>query len=191
MQKTNTKTKPQMNAKVLAAAGVLIAMNIVLARLLAIPIGSTLRITVSATPIFLSGLWFGPIVGGLCGGISDLVGCILQGYAPNPLILVTSVLNGVIPALMFRYVFKNKLNYGKVLLIVLIHGIIGSLGFTALGLHLYYGTPWSVLYTTRLIQTVALIAANSVLVNVLYESPLTDFVTRNFFAVPAAARKQG
>lgn len=190
MEKMNTKQTPK-GARMLAAAGVLIAMNIILARVFAIPIGTTLRVSVSATPIFLSGLWFGPLVGGMCGAVSDIIGCILQGYAPNPFIFITSVLNGVMPALMLRYLFKNKLNFGKVFLIVLAHAVIGSLGFTTVGLHVYYGTPWGVLYASRTIQTAALVAANSVLVNLLYTSPLTSFVTRNFFTIPATARKQG
>lgn len=132
-------------------AGVMIAMNLVLARVLAINIGSTLRITVSATPIYLAGLWLGPLVGGICGGVSDLLGCLIQGYAPNPFILVTSVLAGVIPAIMKKYVFHDKLNTWKIAVMVVLHGLIGSLGFTTAGLHIYYGTPWSVLYTTRTI----------------------------------------
>ena len=47
--------KNENKVRILAFAGVLIAMNIVLARLVAINIGPTLRITVSQTPIFLAG----------------------------------------------------------------------------------------------------------------------------------------
>ena len=51
--------------RIMAFAGVIIAMNIVLARLVAINIGPTLRITVSQTPVYLAGFWFGPVVGGI------------------------------------------------------------------------------------------------------------------------------
>ena len=70
--------------RIMAFAGVIIAMNIVLARLVAINIGPTLRITVSQTPVYLAGFWFGPVVGGICGFLGDLIGSLLQGYAPNP-----------------------------------------------------------------------------------------------------------
>ena len=53
--------------KIMVFAAVLIAMNIVLSRILSISIGPTLRITVSQTPVYLAGFWFGPVVGGLCG----------------------------------------------------------------------------------------------------------------------------
>ena len=51
----------KLNVKTIVFAAVLVAMNLVLSRVLAINIGSTLRITVSATPIYLASLWFGQI----------------------------------------------------------------------------------------------------------------------------------
>ncbi len=178
----------KLNIKTIVFAGVLVAMNLVLARVLAINIGPTLRITLSTTPIFLASLWFGPVVGGICGVTADLLGCLLQGYAPNPFILVTSLLSGVIPAVMKKYVFHDRMNTWKIAVVVAIHGLVGSLGFTTVGLHIYYGTPWSVLYTTRAIQTVALVIANSVLVSILYQSPLTAYTSREF-AVGRAHRR--
>lgn len=59
----------KLNVKTIVFAAVLVAMNLVLSRVLAINIGSTLRITVSATPIYLASLWFGPLVGGLGFGV--------------------------------------------------------------------------------------------------------------------------
>lgn len=169
----------KINIESIVFAGVLVAMNLVLARVLAINIGPTLRITVSATPIFLASLWLGPLVGGICGGASDLLGCLIQGYAPNPFILVTSVLAGVIPAVLKKYAFHDKVNTWKIAVMVAVHGLVGSMGFTTVGLHIYYGTPWSVLYTTRLIQTVALVVANSILVSILYQSVLTRHIKKS------------
>lgn len=166
----------KLNVKTIVFAAVLVAMNLVLSRVLAINIGSTLRITVSATPIYLASLWFGPLVGGICGGL----GCLIQGYAPNPLILVSSVLAGVIPAVFKKYVFRDKVNTWKIAVMLIVHGIVGSLGFTVVGLHVYYATPWSVLYATRVIQTIALTIANTILVSVLYQSALTTYVNQVF-----------
>ena len=166
----------KLNVKTIVFAAVLVAMNLVLSRVLAINIGSTLRITVSATPIYLASLWFGPLVGGICGGLGDLV----QGYAPNPLILVSSVLAGVIPAVFKKYVFRDKVNTWKIAVMLIVHGIVGSLGFTVVGLHVYYATPWSVLYATRVIQTIAQTIANTILVSVLYQSALTTYVNQVF-----------
>ena len=169
----------KLNIKVVVFAGVLIAMNLILTRVLAINIGPTLRITLSDTPIYLAGLWFGPVIGGICGGASDILGCLLSGYAPNPLILGTSVLAGVLPGVMKKYFFHDKVNTWKIAVIAAVHGLIGSMGFTSLGLHIYYGTPWSVLLTTRLVQTIALAVANTLLVSILYQSVLTTYVMQS------------
>lgn len=96
------------NVKVLAFTGVLVAMSIILTRVVAIPIGTSIRLTVGQTPVYLCGFWFGPLVGGICGFLSDFLGAILQGYAPNPMISVTAVLAGVLPGL-FRHFYAKKL----------------------------------------------------------------------------------
>lgn len=170
--------KNENKVRILAFAGVLIAMNIVLARLVAINIGPTLRITVSQTPIFLAGFWFGPVVGGICGFLGDLIGSLLQGYAPNPFISVSAILAGVLPGLL-RHILLKKTDLWRFLVIIGLQGVIGSLGFTCLGLHIYYGTPWSVLYASRLVQTPLLVVVNSVLVFILYRSPLTAYVKKS------------
>lgn len=172
----------KLNGRTIVFAAVLVAMNLVLSRVLAINIGPTIRITISATPIYLASLWFGPLVGGICGGLGDLLGCLIQGYAPNPLILVSSVLSGVLPAVFKKYVFRDRINTWKIAVMLIVNEIIGSLGFTVLGLHVYYATPWSVLYATRTLQTIALTIANTILVSLLYQSALTPYVNQIFAA---------
>ena len=185
--------KQQMSIKTVAAAAVLVAMNIILSRVFAINVGPTLRITISTTPIFLAGLWFGPLTGAVCGATGDLLGSLFQGYAPNPLITAAAVLCGLLPGLMNKYLFHGRINYWKVLLIAGIHGLAGSMGLTLLGLHLMYGRPMAELFVSRGVQTAALVIVNSILVNLLYSSPLTALVNRMFFrnGTRAGARRRG
>lgn len=177
MKKNNLK-----NIKILVFAAMMVAMNIVLSRVLAIPVGPTLRITFSQVPIYLCGFWFGPLVGGISGFLGDLIGSLIQGYAPNPFISMSAILTGVLPALMKRHVFHDRITWWRVAVMLALNGIIGSLGLTTLGLHLYYGTPWSVLYATRPFQTILLAATNTILVTVLYKSVLTTFIHQNVLA---------
>lgn len=174
MQKTSLK-----NVKVLACAAMLVAMNIVLSRVLSIKVGETIRITFSQVPIYLCSLWFGPIVGGISGLAGDMLGCFMTGYAPNPLLSVSAVLTGVIPAVMSTYVFKKNLNWWKIAIMLAVNGLLGSMGFTIIGLHLLTGQPWTVLYVSRLLQTVTLTVTNTILVTILYKSALTGFVQQN------------
>lgn len=166
----------KLNNRTVVFAGVLVAMNIILSRFFSIRIGDTLRISLGFTPLFLAGLWFGPVVGGICGMVSDFIGCILQGYQINPFLMMTAILAGALAGIFKNYVFQNELKWWKISLIVALHGIVGSLGFSTVGLHVFYGTPWSVLYATRSVQTVGLVIANSLLVSLLYQSPVTQLM---------------
>ena len=166
----------KLTTRVIAFAAVLIAMNIVLSRFLAINVGAYIRLTPSQVPIILAGLWFGPAVGGICGAVGDLMGSIIQGYAPNVFITVSAILTGVLPALMKRYLFQDKINMWKLGLMLTVNGLVGSLGFTCLGLHLYYGTPYAALYAARPLQTLFSVIVNTLLTQMLFVSPLTAMV---------------
>lgn len=85
----------KLNVKTIVFAAVLVAMNLVLSRVLAINIGSTLRITVSATPIYLASLWFGPLVGGICAGRGNLRWSGRSAGMSDPGICTESIDSGV------------------------------------------------------------------------------------------------
>ncbi len=165
----------KLNVKTVVFAGVLIAMNIILTRFLSIDL-PFLRITFGPVPVFLAGLWMGPVVGGICGGIGDIIGCIIKGYALNPFITLTSMLAGILAGVFKVYVFKGKLDIKKIAVIVSLHGLFGSMILTTIGLHIYNGTPYVVMIPSRAVQTVCLVIANTILVHVLYKSALTKYV---------------
>lgn len=180
----------KINTKVLAYAGVLIAMNVVLVRVVAIPIGPTLRITVGNVPIVLASFWFGPVVGAICGGLGDLIGCILSGYAPIPLLLVSSVLTGFLPYFFKKFVVKaisnhdNKAGmYGKgfvrMIIMMAIVNLITSQGLSTLGLAQWQGVGFLEMFILRLPQNILLTITNSILVLLLYASPVTSFVVNS------------
>ena len=162
----------KMNTRTLAYAGVLIALNVILSRFLSIPIGNLFRISFGSVPVFLSGLWFGPLTGGLTGLIGDLIGCAVNGYAPNPFITVSAVLNGVIPALFVRFLRKKTSPlkyYLKFLLVLALNFLITSQGFTVLGLSVMYGMPFGATFVSRIPQSLCLCAVDAFLCSVLFK----------------------
>ncbi|WP_130838108.1 folate family ECF transporter S component [Lachnoclostridium sp. Marseille-P6806] len=156
----------------LAYAGVLIAMNVVLSRLVSIPIGHSLRISVSSVPVMLGGLWLGPVFGGAIGFVGDMLGCAFSGYAPNPLITCSAVLTGVIPGLLGSFIRKGASVQGKLLrLLPVVAGMmmITSQGFTTLGISVMYRLPFGATWLTRIPQTLLLIPLNAFLTAVFYD----------------------
>lgn len=106
------KTKPKLKRKYniptikIAYIAVLVALNVALSAVS--PRIGTLKITVTYTLCFLAGYFFGPLVGIAVGGIGDLLGTLINGNVPNPIILLASCLLGAIPGLV-RYIRIRKL----------------------------------------------------------------------------------
>lgn len=67
----------------------------------------TQKLTMTYTICFLAGYIQGPFGGGLVGGGADLMGCFINGFAPNPIILLSSCLIGIIPGII-RYIRPKK-----------------------------------------------------------------------------------
>ncbi len=142
------------NLRAIIMTAILAAMSIVLGKFLQIPIGDSFRISLENLPLILASFMFGPILGGACGLVADLLGCVLRGYAIIPLITVASCVMGIIPGLLTRYVFKKDTT-----LFVMISGftshVICSMIIKTIALHMAYGMPYATLIPTRvLIYTV-------------------------------------
>ncbi|MDE5563661.1 MAG: folate family ECF transporter S component, partial [Oscillospiraceae bacterium] len=73
------------NVRVLIIAALLIAMSIVFGKVLSFTIGP-LRISFENLPILMAGIFFGSIIGMVVGAAADVIGCLIVGYAINPII---------------------------------------------------------------------------------------------------------
>ncbi|MCC8066747.1 MAG: folate family ECF transporter S component [Clostridiales bacterium] len=160
--------------------GLLIAMHIVLTRLIVIELGSY-RITVGCVCTILAGLWFGPVGGGICGLVADLLGCLLKGYAVNPLITIAAMMWGIIPALCRPVMSGGKTKKTVFLCVgVVLASICSTLGFTTTGLALINGGKFWVSFTAllpgRTMQWAIMTPIYCVLTVVLYLSPLTGLI---------------
>lgn len=141
--------KKELN--ILVSTGVLAAFSIVFGKFLSFGIGNTVRIGFENLPIILASVAFGPVYGGACGVIADIIGSILRGYDINLLITLAQLLMGVIPAVLTRYVFKSKEALPVFLSTVISH-IICSVLVKSVALYAVYRTPFSPLILSRLIN---------------------------------------
>lgn len=91
--------KRRWSAKTIVFMGFYVAMNIVLTRFCSIDLGP-FRLGFGPAATIMSGLWLGPLAGGVVGMVADLIGCLIDGYAINPLITVSAILWGVVPGAM-------------------------------------------------------------------------------------------
>ena len=156
----------------LVLCGVLVAMQVVLSRFAGVQISEGLRVSFESVPVFLAGLWLGPVCGMCVGAVSDILGTILSGYgAYFPLLTVTPMLVGGLTGLAAPWVRAGR--PWRLIFVVLTVDAVTSLLFGTWALTLYYsivvgrGMPFSVLFLTRIVSKPVTIAVDTVLVLLL------------------------
>lgn len=139
----------KFNTKAMVTLAVLTALSIVLDRLLSVPIGTNIRIHLGVVPVMLAGIWYGPIAGGVVGGLADFLGAsVLSGLGFFPLLIISPILKGVIPGLMGKLALDGKLL--KVALVVFVNAVVTALLVTPLVLSYMYGNPFWTVFVSRL-----------------------------------------
>lgn len=172
MERSSLKTN--WSVTTIAVIGVFIALEIILERLFAINAGDFVRLSFGKICVILIGMWFGPLAGALTGGLSDIIGALMQGYGINPLITLSAITWGVLPAIARKFM---KGSVGIKLMIFTLSMIITSalcnLVFTPLGLVMYYGAKYEAIIGLRAIQFCIATPIYIIISWILYASPLT------------------
>ena len=142
----NTK---KITTKQLVMMAMLIALQIILSRFLSISAWN-MKIGFSFLPIALAGILFGPIHAGLVAVISDIIGAALF---PTAQFLPGFTLTACIVGILYGFLHKNPSNM-RILVIVLLTELIGSLFLNTLWLSQLYHTSYMVLLPTRIFRCV-------------------------------------
>lgn len=160
--------KKVKNLKITASLAMLAAISIVLGKYLAIPVGEIMRFSLESMPIIFAGIAFGPLAGGLCGLVADLVGCLLRGYDINIAVslgaMVIGVISGAMP-IVLRAVGIKKLP--MTIITVAVAHIIGSMLIKTLGLASYYEMPFYLVFLWRVLNYIIVGALDCTVVHIL------------------------
>lgn len=143
---------PLKDPKVLVLLSLFAALSILFGKYLAIPGGDVLRFSFENLPILLAGLHFGPIAGVLVGVLADLLGCLMVGYAINPLVTLGAAAIGLVGGILPRLLPKKLPLLLRLSLSVGIAHILGSVIIKTFGLAAYYSMPFFVLMLWRLLN---------------------------------------
>ena len=127
--------------------GLFVAISIVAGKYLAIRVGDLFRFSLENTSILLAGILFGPLAGMAVGVVADLLGCVLVGYAINPLVTLGAAAIGLVSGLVFRF-FRVKQAFKLTIAVLLAH-LLGSVVLKTIGLAQFYGMPIYVLMGWR------------------------------------------
>ena len=98
------------------------------------------RVTFENLPIILSGLLFGPAVGGCVGMATDIVSYLMssQAFPLNPLVTLGAGAVGLVSGFVARYIIPKK-GTPRIILAALAGHLVGSMILKPIGLYQFYG----------------------------------------------------
>ena len=132
------KNKRSMTTKTMAYCALLAALSVVLARLIGLMPDPSTRFSIEAIPIFLAGMLFGPLAGGMVGFTADFVGCLFSAFGYNPIFCIPPILYGVAGGL-FRHFLAKGTSLWRLALAFLPPVVLGSILYQSATLaYMYY-----------------------------------------------------
>lgn len=177
------KTFSQEKIFKLCCLGILIAMQVVLARFAAVPIGDMMRFSTSFIPVVIAARLYGPLGGMAVYGLGDLVGAIAfpTGGAFFPGYTFTAAVVGLIFGLFLRpvKVKETPLQLGvKIVLSVFSTQLIGSFLLNSFWRSFQTGTPYGAVLMTRLPQCLVSLVVQSLFM-VLFLEKICKVIDKN------------
>ena len=120
----------------LAYCALLAAVSIVMARLLSFATPDGIRWSADKFPLFLAGMLFGPLAGGMTGFVADLLGSLIQ-FGFNPFLCPPAILYGVFGGL-FRWFLVKKFSVLRLGAAYLCPVVLGSILYQSCALSCFY-----------------------------------------------------
>ncbi len=142
------QTQNLKNVKILAAAAFFAAISFVCGKFLAFNIGDTIRFSFENLPLMLVGILFGPTVGVVTAITADIIGCLLRGYAINPILTLAAAFIGFASGFVFNVLKTSKLTFRVTCSVVICHAI-GSIIIKSIGLSIWYSLPFYITLIER------------------------------------------
>lgn len=163
---------PKNNIRTITSMAMLIAISVVLARWIPLFYTGDMRLTLGNIPIILSGIFFGPVAGGVSGFLADIIGCVLvRGEAYFPPLALSPILIGVIPGLCAKFIApKIRKGMGNVLLIspmIIIMNTLTTVLWSTYALSLLLGKGFLILLPGRSLETVLQSVAEIIILSIL------------------------
>ena len=100
------QTKRTQEIKALVYSAMLAALSVVMARLLSFSVAGGVRWSLDKFPLFLAGMFFGPVMGAITGFVADFTGSLMQ-FGFNPLLCFPAIFYGLCGGLLRRFLAKN------------------------------------------------------------------------------------
>ena len=127
----------KITVRTLTYCALLAALSVVLARLIGLMPDAASRFSIESVPIFLAGMFFGPLAGGMVGFVADFVGCMFSPFGYNPVFCIPPILYGVFAG-VFRPYLEKGVTLLRLFLAFLPPVVLGSLLYQSAMLSWFY-----------------------------------------------------
>ena len=148
------------DTKVLTTSALLLALAVILG-FFKIPISDVAEIRLQFLPVACAGMLFGPAVGGITGGLTDVLAFLVKPTGPYfPGFTITGIIQGVLYGLIL---YKKTPSLKRIFIAVLLDSLIIGLILNTVCLAILYGQAVYAVFTARIIKTLIMIPINLLL----------------------------
>lgn len=154
----------KISARTLAKGALLIALNIVITRFLAINFGAV-RISFTFLPIAIGSLMFGSITGAILALIADVLGMLMSGGLPWLGFCVSTVLYG----LSYGILYKKDLTYKRLLPLMIVQAIVIDAILGAFWFYVHAGMPFWASLTERSVNALIMIPVKTFVIKYVWK----------------------
>ena len=146
--------------KTIVITAMLIAVGIILGQF-SIQITDTMKVGISFIATQLTAALFGPVVGGLMGGVADILKFIIK---PTGAFFWGWTFNAMLgPVIYGILLYKKKWTLGRILISKAIVAVVVNLFFGCLWSSMLYGKAFMALVTGKLLQQVIQVPVQSII----------------------------
>ena len=143
----------------LTISAMLLATSVIFG-LFKIPLSQVSEIRLQFLPVAIEGTVFGPLYGGILGGLSDILCYMVRPTGPFfPGFTVSSILQGVI----YGLILKRDQSIGRIMIAQALDTVIVSLILNPVWLMLLYGNAFIPLFLSRLVKVLVMYPINTML----------------------------
>ena len=172
------KAQNLSNPKILAVAALFAAISFICGKFLAFSVGDTIRFSFENLPLILVGILFGPTVSAITAIAADIIGCLLRGYAINPILTFAAAFIGFFAGLIFDLFKKQKLTIRTTLAVGFCH-LFGSVILKTVGLSVWFSYPFFLTLMSRTVNYIIVFAAElPILILLLQNKQLMSLIAK-------------
>ena len=166
--------------KVLAVTAMLIAIGVILDFCFSLQLTESIKIGVSGIPNELTSMMFGPIVGGIMGGIGDILKFLIK---PTGAYFFGFTLNAILgPVIYGVFLYQRPVRFGRILAAKITVSLLVNLLLGTWWLTILYGSGFIAILPARLIKQIVSVPIDSVIfyliAKALERSKVTSMLTK-------------